>query len=268
MKQTKEQIIAKISSFKYEELEEWMISRLHGEDKYFPINEGDETNLGRFLKDIHENIGNKKSRDNFLEILKDMVDELAGYCREEIIKEAEYIHELLSLCAGIKELENIDILYEIAVHGDLKGVKAFDMDLHQSLLSTLASFNLSGDYEFWLEQMKDDTNKYYTHVSFYSLLRHGYRPGIILKRFNLFIEGFKGEKELGRGIQALFDAYGEAEIIGGFNDMDLVFSLEQKEALNNALIEIGHDKCYDFSSTVAERFLKDNGERHECLHKI
>lgn len=98
-------------------------------------------------------------------------------------------------------------------------IKAFGLDLHRLILSTLASFNLSGDYEFWLEQMIDDTNKYYTHVSFYSLLRHGYRLGIILKRFNLFIERFKGEKELGRGIQALFDAYGEAEIIGRFKDM-------------------------------------------------
>jgi len=250
MKQTKEQIIAKISSFEYEELEEWIRSRLHHEDKYFPINEGDETNLSRFLKDIYENIGNENSRDNFLEILKDMVDELAGYCREKIIKEAEYIYELLSLCACFKELENIDILYEIAVYGDLKGVKAFDMDLHQLLLSTRASFNLSGDYEFWLEQMKDDTNKYYTYVSFYSLLNHGYRLGIILKRFDLFIERFKGEKELGRGIRALFDAYGAAEIIGRFKDMDLVLSLEQKQALNYALIEIGHDKCYDFRPMI------------------
>jgi hypothetical protein len=244
MNLTKKQVINKILSFNLVELARWMKSRLHGEDKYFPINETGETNLSRFLTDIYKNIKDEKFRDNFLEILDDLTDELSGYRREEIKKKAEYIYELLSLCAGIKEFENTGILYEIAVSGDLKGVKAFDRELHQSLLSTLASLNLTGDYEFWLEQMEDDTNKYYAHVAFYALLSRGYRLGIILKRIDLFIDRFKGEMELGRGIQALFDAHGEAEIIRRFKSIDDYLSWEQKEAVNNALIENGYDTVY------------------------
>jgi hypothetical protein len=246
MKRIKEQVIKKILSFKPVELESWMKSRLHGEDKHFPINEGGETNPGQFLKDIYENIKDKRFRDDFIEILDYRIDEVSGYSREKIIKEAEYIYEVLSLCDGIKELENIATLYDIAISGDLKGVKAFDMDLHHLLLCTLATLRLVGDAEFWLEQMEDNTNKYYTRVAFYALLIRKYRLGVILKRIDLFIDRFKGERELCSAIRELFDAYGEAEILGRFMDMDHILTWEQREAVNYALIGIGNDPIYPF----------------------
>lgn len=185
MKRTKKQVIDKILSFNYIELAQWMKSRLHGDDKYFPIYEGYETNLSEFLTETYENIKDEKFRDNFLEILNDLTAELSGFSTREVQKEAEYIYELLSLCASIKQFDNTDILYEIAVSGDLKGVKAFDLELHQLLLNTLASFKLSGDYEFWFDQMRDDSNKYYANAAFYALLNRviaGHSIDILFKK--------------------------------------------------------------------------------------
>ena len=256
MKRIKEQVIRKILSFKLVELESWMKSRLHGEDKHFPIDKSGETHPGQFLKDIYENIKVKRFRDYFIEILDDRIDEVSGYSREKIIKESEYIYEVLSLCIGIKELGKIDILYEIAVSGDLKGVKAFDMDLHHLLLCTLAALRLVGDAEFWLEQMEGDTNKYYTRVAFYALLIRGYRLGVIFKRIDLLINRFEGERELGRCIQALFDAYGKAEILGRFMDMDHILTWEQREAVNYALIGIGNDPIYPFGPGGKRKWMR------------
>jgi hypothetical protein len=244
MKRTKKQVIDKILSFNYEELARWVKSRLHGDDKYFPIYEGYETNLSEFLTETYENIKDEKFRDNFLEILNDLTTDLSGYSPEEVKKEAEYIYELLSLCASIKQFENTDILYEIAVSGDLKGVKAFDLELHQLILSTLASFNLAGDYEFWLEQMRDDSNKYYANAAFYALLSRGFSLDILFGHIDVFIDRFKGEIDLELGIQALINDYGKEEIIRRFKGIDEKLSGEQKEAVNNALVESGYDAVY------------------------
>lgn len=244
MKLTKKQVIEKILSFNYEELAQWMKSRLHGDDKYFPIYEGYETNLSEFLTETYENIKDEKFRDNFLEILDDLTDELSGYSREVIKKEAEYIYELLSLCAGIKQFENTDILYEIAVSGDLKGVRAFDLELHQLLLNTLASFKLSGDYEFWFDQMQDDSNKYYANAAFYALLKREYSLDILFRHIDIFIDRFKGEIDLELGIQELIDNYAKEEVNLRFKGIDHRLSREQKEAVNNALIESGYDAVY------------------------
>ena len=84
MKRTKKQVIDKILSFNYEELARWVKSRLHGDDKYFPIYEGYETNLSEFLTETYENIKDEKFRDNFLEILNDLTTDLSGYCPEEV----------------------------------------------------------------------------------------------------------------------------------------------------------------------------------------
>ena len=244
MKRTKKQVIDKILSFSFEELAQWMKSRLHGDDKYFPIYEGYETNLSEFLTETYENIKDKKFRDNFLEILNDLTAELSGYSPEEVKKEAEYIYELLSLCASIKEFENTDILYEIAVSGDLKGVKAFDLELHQLLLNTLASFKLSGDYEFWFEQMQDDSNKYYANAAFYALLNREYSLDILFRHIDIFIDRFKGEIDLELGIQELMDKYEKKDVILRFKGIEELLSREQKEAVNNALVKSGYEPVY------------------------
>jgi len=248
MKRTKKQIIDKILSFNFEELAQWMKSRLHSDDKYFPIYEGYETNLSEFLTETYENIKDEKFRDNFLEILNDLTSELSGYSPEEVKKEAEYIYELLSLCASIKEFENMDILYEIAVSGDLKGVKAFDLELHQLLLNTLASFKLSGDYEFWFEQMQDDSNKYYANAAFYALLNREYSLDILFRHIDIFIDRFKGEIDLELGIQELMDKYEKKDVILRFKGIEELLSREQKEAVNTALVESGYDAVYQLKT--------------------
>jgi hypothetical protein len=239
MKPTKKQVIDKILSFNYEELERWIRARLHGDDKYFPIYEGYDTNLSEFLTETYENIKSEKFRDNFLEILNDLTEELSGYSTGEAQKEAEYIYELLSLCAAVKQFENTDILYEIAVSGDLKGIKAFDLDLHQLLLNTLGSFRLSGDYEFWFEQMRDDLNKYYANAAFYALLNREYSLDIIFRCIDVFVQRFMGEIDLELGIQELIDKYGKEEVIQRFAGIDEILSWEQKEAVDNALVKAG-----------------------------
>jgi hypothetical protein len=248
MKLTKKQVIDKILSFNFEELAQWMKSRLHGDDKYFPIYEGYETNLSEFLTETYENINDEKFRDNFLEILNDLTDELWGYSTEEVKKEADYIYELLSLCASIKNFDNTPPLYRVAVSGKFKGIDAFDLDLHQLLLTTLASINVTGDYEFWVEQMQDDSNKYYTNAAFYALLNRGYSLDILFQHIDIFIERFKGEIALELGIQALVKDYGKKEIIRRFKDIDEMLSREQKEAVNNALVESGYDAVYQLKS--------------------
>jgi hypothetical protein len=244
MKPTKKQVIDKILSFNYEELERWIRARLHGDDKYFPIYEGYDTNLSEFLTETYENIKSEKFRDNFLEILNDLTEELSGYSTGEAQKEAEYIYELLSLCAAVKQFENTDILYEIAVSGDLKGIKAFDLDLHQLLLNTLGSFRLSGDYEFWFEQMRDDSNKYYANAAFYALLNREYSLDIIFRCIDVFVQRFMGEIDLELGIQELIDKYGKEEVGRRFAGIGEILSWEQKEAVDNALVKSGYDPVY------------------------
>jgi hypothetical protein len=248
MKLTKKQIIDKILSFNYEELARWVKSRLHGDDKYFPIYEGYETNLSEFLTETYENIRDEKFRDNFLEILDDLTNELWGYSTEEVKKEADYIYELLSLCAGIKHFDNTPPLYRAAVSGKFKGIDAFDLDLHQLLLTTLASLNVTGDCEFWIEQMQDDSNKYYANAAFYALLNRKYSLDILFRYIDIFIDRFKGEIALELGIQALVKDYGKEEIIGRFKGIDEILSWEQKEAVNSALVESNYDPVYRLES--------------------
>ena len=61
--QSTQEAINKILSFTYEELENWIRSRLHGDDEYFSIYEGHETNLRGFLTDAFHHIKNKTFRD-------------------------------------------------------------------------------------------------------------------------------------------------------------------------------------------------------------
>ena len=54
--------VEKILSFKYEELFDWMKSRLQGQDRYFPVFEGVETNLSKFIGEAFHHIKDEDSR--------------------------------------------------------------------------------------------------------------------------------------------------------------------------------------------------------------
>jgi len=244
MEQSKQKTINKILSFSYEELENWIRNRLHGYDKYFSIYEGHETNLRGFLADAFHHIKNEKFRDNFLEILGDMISQLRIYNPEEIEKEKEYIYELLTLCRNVKIYKSRSILYKLAKSGKFKPFKLRDTDLHLVLLTTLLAYRLGGNYKFWIEQMQDGSNKYYTNAAFYALLKHGYRLDILFHHIGTFIDRFKGDIILVFGIEAMFDYHEPGKIYGMFEKIESKLTDEQKQAVNHAFNEAGYEMPY------------------------
>jgi len=232
-----------ILSFTYEQLHKWIKSRLHGDDGHFPIYEGHETNLSEFLTETFKHIKDEEFRDNFIEILNDLTDELTNYSREDVKKEAEYIYELLLLCRSIRQFKNKDNLYKIAHDGTLKGITAYEIDLHQILLSTLASYRVAGGYQFWIGQMYDESNIYYANAAFYALLGSN-RLDILFKHIGVFIDRFKGELDLELGIQALINDHGRKEIFERFRGIEESLSTEQKSAVNHVFFELGYDHLY------------------------
>jgi hypothetical protein len=250
--QSKQKIVSKIQSFTCEELGDWILNRLHGYDKYFSIYEGHETNLRSFLADAFNHIKNEKFRDNFLEILGDLISQLRKYDPEEIEKEKEYIYELLTLCRNVKIYKARSILYKLAKSGKFKPFKLRDTDLHMVLLTTLLSYRRGGNYKFWVEQMQDGSNKYYTNAAFYALLKHGYRLDILFDHLGTFIDRFKGGIELVFGIEAMFDYHEPKKIYGMFKKIEPNLSIEQKEAVNHAFIEAEYEPVYE-SDTKLEK---------------
>lgn len=234
---SKQETIDKILSFDYQGLAQWIESRLHGNDGYFPIYEGYETNLSKFLSESFQHIKEKNFRKNFLEILYDLTIDLWGYTEDQVKENQEYIYELLSLCGRIEKFKRKNALYRIARSGKLRGFSAYNRDLHLMLLRALASYQSAGDCDLWIEQMKDDSNKYYANAAFYALLNRKYRLDILFQHINIFIDRFKGEIDLVWGIQALIKDYGKEEILDKFKKIETKLSRQQKEAVNHALIE-------------------------------
>jgi hypothetical protein len=241
---SKQQVIDKILSFNYKELYHWMKARLHGDDPYFPIYEGYELNLSEFLAESFNHIKDETFRENFLEILSDLTNELRGYTGVQIEENKDYIYELLSLCGSIKKFENKSALYRMARSGKFKKFEAYDLELHQLLLTVLASYQVTGDYEFWIEQMMDDSNKYYANAAFYALLNRKYDLDFLFEHIGIFIDRFKGEIDLELGIEALIDDYGAKETVERFKKIESKLSPEQKEAVNHAFAEIRYSKPY------------------------
>ncbi|MCP4157293.1 MAG: hypothetical protein GY757_56810, partial [bacterium] len=231
---TKQDVIDTILSFDYKKLASWMEARLNGDDAYFPIHEGYETNLSEFLTESFENIKNDRFRENFLEILHDLTTELWGYKVPQVKEHAKYIYELLSLCGTLKKFEKKSILYRIARSGKLKGVKVYNVELHQLLLTALASYRVVGDHGFWIEQMKDDSNKYYANAAFYALLNRKYELGLLFEHIDIFIQRFKGDIDLILGFKALLNDYEPEEIVRRFTGIEDRLTTEQKEAVNHA----------------------------------
>ncbi len=248
--------IDKLLSFKYEELASRVNSILHGDDKDFPGADTCKSIGAEFLTDAYENILDYKSRNNFLEILHDLVDELSGYSLEKIKKEAGYIYQLLSLCAGIKKFEDTDILYEIAVSGDLKGVKAGDMELHQVLLKTLASFKLSGDYEFWFNQLRGTSNKYYAYEAIHALIKREYRLDIIFRGIEMFIARFKDSWILFIWVFDLLKYYEADKIINHLKAIEYKLTDKQKESVDKAFIIKGCSPLFQVSQLVEPVFME------------
>ena len=243
MELSKQQVIDKVMSFNYAELALWIRSRLHGDDPFFPVYLGFEKNLGEFLIDTFHHIKEEKFRSDFLEILGDLTGELSKLSRKQLKESGEYISELLFVCGNIKQFENKDILMEMAVSGKLKKIKSDDesTDLHTELLTTLASYKMVGNHEFWLQQFLDNSDKYYANPAFYALMDNLDR---LFDHIHLFAEKFKGEIELNLGIEVLMNEYGKKEIFKRFKDIEKKLSPEQKEAVNQALKEAGYDKVY------------------------
>jgi hypothetical protein len=250
----KQEVIDRVLSFSYQELARWIKSRLSGNDPYFPVYKGHEPNLSEFLTEVFENIKHENFRENFLEIMGDLNIELWGVTgdQKEVEKNKDYIYELLSLCSTIKRFQNKNILYRIARSGKLKGVKAHNLELHQLLLTTLASYHVAGDHRFWIEQMKDDSNKYYTNAAFYALINRKSDLDIVFKHIDTFINRFKGEMSLVWGIRALINKYGQEEIYTGFKRIETKLSPEQREAIGEAFKKAGFEPVYKLDTKIEE----------------
>ena len=98
---SEKEVIEKILSFNLKELFDWIKSRLQGYDGYFPVYEGYESNLSKFISEAVHHILNKRFRDNFTEILDDLITELEDWTRDQVKENKEYVYELLSLCQEI-----------------------------------------------------------------------------------------------------------------------------------------------------------------------
>ena len=255
MEITKQQVIDKILSFNYAELADWINSRLHGNDKYFPVYLGHEPNLSEFLIDTFHHIKTEKFRDNFLEILGDLTEKLLKLHRNQIEESKEYISELLLLCGNIKQFENKDTLLEIAVSGKFKGIEMEeDADLHAELLTTLASYKITGIPEFWVDQLHGSSDKYkcYANPAFYALKDN---LNILFEHIHIFIDNYKDDIQLLLGIETLIEDYGYKEVTGKFKTIERKLSHQQKSAVNEAFKDAGYEAIYKLDQ-AEERKLK------------
>jgi hypothetical protein len=238
------QITDRILSFNYKQLKEWIKKRLHGNDGFFPLYLGQETNFSEFIIDTFLEIEDEKFRNNFIEILGKLAGELRKFSRNEIESSKNYIIELLKLCGNIRQFEHIEYLMEIAVSGKFKGIKIDEeSDLHADLLTTLASYKIVGSYRFWIDQMWDDSDKYYANPAFYALMDNLDR---LFEHIHIFIDKFSGEIELEWGMEALLNDYGKKEIVKRFRNIEAHLSASQRKAIDQAFIELDENPVFKF----------------------
>jgi hypothetical protein len=237
----KEEAVDKILSFSFEELKEWMHSRLQGHDKYFPLLPESEANTTQFLVDSFRAVKSEKYRKNFIKILSELIEQLKNLSRKEIEESKNYISRLLLLCGKIKQFRNKKPLLEIAAAGKFKGINLEGNDLHDRLLMTMSSYKIVGTCEFWLQQLLDDSNKNYAFTAFFALNNY---PDLLFDHIAVYIDKFKGEKKLVWAITMLIEKYGKKEVIKRFDFIGSKLSPKQKEAVDMALIDAGHDPVY------------------------
>lgn len=241
--------IDKILSFTFEELKNWIKSRLQGDDKYFPIHKGYEYNFYYFLVEAYRKIDNEDFKRNFREILDHLILALRNVAqnKKRIEEKKEYIYEVVSLFRNIHDFKNKSLLYEFARDGNFKGIEVNGTDLHLLILNALASHRTVGDYDFWIEQMQDDLNKSYANTAFYALIKRGYRLDIIFRAIGIFIDRFKDDPKLVFGIRELFKNYGENKIINQFKAVEHKLSAGQKQAVDKAFISVGLAPVFQLS---------------------
>jgi hypothetical protein len=237
----KEEAVDKILSFSFEELKEWIHSRLRGHDQYFPLLPESEINTTQLLVDSFRAVKSEKYRKNFIKILSGLSELLKNLSRREIEESKDYISRLLLLCGKIKQFKNKNSLVEIAVSGKFKGINPGGSDLHTRLLMTMSSNEIVGTREFWLRQFLDDSNKYYAYPAFLALSNY---PDLLFDNIAVYIDKFKGETELTWAIMLLIEKYEKDEIVKRFNFIEPKLSLKQKEAVDMAFIDAGHDPVY------------------------
>jgi hypothetical protein len=248
----KKEVVDKILFFTFAELKQWIKKRLHGQDEYFPLYLGDEPNFSEFLIDTFHHIEEEKFRDNFIEILGKLTGDLLKLTRKEIENSRNYIIELLKLCGNIRQFANKDHLLEIAVIGKFKGINVDEeTDLHADLLTTLAAYKIVGTYEFWIKQLRDDSDRYYANPAFYALIDNLDR---LFKHIDIFIDKFQGDIELEWGIEALINEYGKKEIVKRFMRLNSKLSIDQKKAVNHAFIEIDENPVYKVDTAGDKEF--------------
>ena len=238
----KEEAVETILAFSYEELKEWIHSRLQGHDKYFPLLPESELNTTQFLADSFCAVKGEKFRKNFIKILYGLINSLKNLSRKEIEESKDYISRLLLLCGKIKQFKNKNPLVEIAVTGKFKGINPGGSDLHTRLLMTMSSNEIVGTREFWLGQFLDNSNKYYAYPAFFALIDY---PDLIFDHIAVYIDKFKGETELTWAIMLLIEKYEKDEIVKRFNFIEPKLSIKQKEAVDWASIDAGHGAVYN-----------------------
>lgn len=249
---TKQEVLDRILSFDFTGLKEWIRKRLNGSDDYFPLYLGNEPNFSEFIIDSFQHIEDGTFRDNFIEILGKLTGELRKLTRDELKNSRDYIVELLKLCGNIRQFENKEYLMEIAVSGKFKGIKIDEeTDLHADLLTTLASYKIVGTYQFWIDQLRDDSDRYYANPAFYALMDNLDK---LFEYIDIFIDKYKGGIELEWGIEALINDYGKKEISRRFSMIESRLSPEQKEAVNRAFVELEENPVYEIEQTPGKEF--------------
>lgn len=252
----KQAAVDKIISFDYEELKEWIYSRLQGYDRHFPIDLESKSDPGQFLVDCFFEIENEQFQENFIKILNHLTRHLKSLSREEIKKSKGYISQLLSLCGRIPGFKSKDTLLEIAGSGKFKKIKSGGRELHERLLETLASHHIAGTCEFWLEQLLESPNKDCAYSAFFALKDY---PDKLFRHMTAIIDKYKRKIEtIIWGILLLLHTHGKNEISKRFKQLETRLSFEQKEAINRAFIEAGFDVLFQLS----------NWEKKEYLYKL
>lgn len=245
------EIIEKISDFNYADLKSWIISRLNGDDEHFKIRKGEENQKFVLIAETYGHLygDNDFTICKFNPIMNLLMANLRNIKlnRKRIEEKKKYIFELINLFERVIDFPQKSHLYIIAWEGNFKGIKAYDdieeTELHRILLNALATHNTIGDYNFWIEQIKNNPeNKAYVRTAFCAMIKRGYRIDVIMdiEPFRIFIDNFKEDKrELESIIQAIFNDYGKEEILSYLRNIDEKLTGDKSTAVKFFLENFG-----------------------------
>lgn len=238
----KKDLLKKIVGFSQFELNQWVKSRLKGNNEHFHIKKGEQEKRYELIVEAYKGIKDedfKKCKSPCL--FHELLNELQKFSKESIEENKEYIHEMLMFFYAIPDFQRyMSKLYKVASSGNYKGIVAHDVDLHLLILKILAKNHTVGDYNFWLDQMGD--NKLYTRTAFNAVVKRGYRIDIIMeiKRFGLFLNSFidADAKEI-MELKACFDEilrnYSAVKVFEQYNAIFCRLTNEQKDIIGRML---------------------------------